>query len=130
MAETTTPKPGTVVWHDLTVGDAERVRDFYAAVVGWRAEPVAMTGYDDYNMIVPTTGEPAAGVCHARGVNAALPPQWLVYVVVEDLPSALRRCVEKGGQVVDGPRGMGEQTVAVVRDPAGAHIALLDTPRA
>lgn len=27
-------RPGTIMWHDLTVPDAEAVRDFYAAVVG------------------------------------------------------------------------------------------------
>jgi uncharacterized protein len=35
-------KAGTVAWHDITVPDAERLRDFYAAVVGWRPEPVDM----------------------------------------------------------------------------------------
>jgi predicted enzyme related to lactoylglutathione lyase len=118
---------GTVVWQDLTVANAERVRDFYAAVVGWRPEPVEMTGYADYNMVSPATGEPAAGICHARGSNAGLPPQWLLYVVVEDLDASLRAAVASGGSVVDGPRGMGEQLFAVVRDPAGAHLALLAT---
>ncbi len=120
---------GSVVWHDLTVRGAAELSDFYAAVVGWRPETVPMTGYSDYNMVAPATGEPRAGVCHARGPNAALPPQWLMYVVVEDLRGALRRCVEKGGEVVDGPRGMGEQTLAVIRDPSGAHIALVEKPR-
>jgi len=27
--------------------------------------------------------------------------------------------------VVDGPRGMGEQRFAVIRDPAGAHMGLI-----
>ncbi len=108
--------------------DAEDLCDFYAAVVGWKPEPVQMTGYVDYNMIAPATGEPAVGVCHARGQNAALPTQWLIYVVVEDLHAALRRCIAKGGREVDGPRGMGEQTFAVIRDPAGAHMTLVEKP--
>jgi predicted enzyme related to lactoylglutathione lyase len=37
-----TPKPGTITWQDLTVGDAEAIRDFYAAVVGWTPESVKM----------------------------------------------------------------------------------------
>ncbi len=129
MGERKGRQTGTVMWHDLTVPEAEDLRDFYAEVVGWKPEPVEMTGYVDYSMVVPATGEPAAGVCHARGPNAALPPQWLMYVVVDDLPAALRRCVARGGTVLDGPRGMGEQTYAVIRDPAGAHIALVDNPK-
>ena len=129
MADAKTPKLGTVAWQDLTVPDAPKLRDFYAAVVGWRPEPVEMGGYADFNMVAPATGEPAAGVCHARGVNAKLPAQWLIYVVVIDLEASLRRCVEQGGLVVVGPRGMGEQIFAVIRDPAGAHIGLVSLPR-
>jgi predicted enzyme related to lactoylglutathione lyase len=123
MAEA--PKVGTVVWQDLTVPAAERVRDFYAAVVGWRPEPVEMGGYSDFNMVAPGTDQPAAGICFARGANARLPPQWLIYVTVADLDASLEACAERGGVVVDGPRGMGEQRFAVVRDPAGAHVGLL-----
>jgi predicted enzyme related to lactoylglutathione lyase len=31
-----------VAWQDLTVPNAEAIRDFYAVVVGWRPEPVDM----------------------------------------------------------------------------------------
>jgi predicted enzyme related to lactoylglutathione lyase len=125
MAEEGKPKVGTIAWHDLTVRDAGALRDFYTAVVGWRHDPVEMGGYTDFNMIAPEGEVPAAGICHARGVNAKLPPQWLIYVQVADLDASLRSCVERGGQVVDGPRGMGEQRFAVVRDPAGAHLGLI-----
>jgi uncharacterized protein len=118
-------QPGTIVWHDLTVPNAEPVRDFYAAVVGWKPEPVDMKGYDDYNMVSTGSGEPVAGVCHARGVNAKIPPQWLIYVTVADLDASLRSCTALGGTVVDGPRSMGTQRFAVVRDPAGAHLGLI-----
>ena len=87
---TSQPKVGAVAWQDLTVPDAERLRDFYAAVVGWRPEPVEMGGYADFNMLAPSTGEPAAGVCFARGANAELPPQWLIYVTVADLDASVR----------------------------------------
>jgi len=121
----TDSKIGTVGWQDLTVPDAERLRDFYASVVGWRAEPVDMGGYADFNMVAPATGEPAAGVCFARGANAKLPPQWLIYVTVADLDASVKACLDGGGTVVDGPRGMGEQRFAVIRDPAGAHMGLV-----
>lgn len=29
------PTPGTLAWADLTVPDAEKIRDFYAGVVRW-----------------------------------------------------------------------------------------------
>jgi predicted enzyme related to lactoylglutathione lyase len=118
---------GAIGWIDLTVGDADGVRDFYRDVTGWTASPVDMGGYSDYNMNEPESGKAVAGVCHARGVNADLPAQWLIYVTVADLDESLRRCASRGGAVLAGPRGMGGQgRYAVIRDPAGAVTALFE----
>ena len=117
------PRPGTVGWLDLTVEDAGTVRDFYRAVVGWTPEPVSMDGYDDWNMTGPD-GTPVAGICHARGANADLPAVWLPYLVVEDLDASLDAVRAKGGEVLGEVRSMGDARWVVVRDPAGAVVAL------
>jgi len=108
-------RPGAIAWVDLTVPAATQLRDFYREVVGWEPSPVDMGGYEDFNMNMPGTDVPAAGVCHARGGNAALPPQWLIYVVVRDL-SASAAAVEKLGGAVLQRR----QRYCLIRDPAGA----------
>ncbi len=119
------PETGSIGWVDLTVEDAERVRAFYARVVGWRPSPVDMGGYSDFNMCAPGSGTPTAGVCHARGANADLPPQWLIYLIVEDLDASVAGCRELGGEVIAGPREMaGQGRYCVIRDPAGAAAAL------
>jgi uncharacterized protein len=117
-----TPGIGTIGWMDLTVEDAEAVRDFYRAVVGWEAEPVTMDGYADFNMT--SEGEVVAGICHARGGNRDLPAQWLIYITVENVEAAAKRCAEKGGTVVVEPRPLGGGFFCVVQDPAGAVAAL------
>lgn len=114
---------GKAVWRDLTVPDAPALRDFYAAVVGWEPADVSMGDYADYNMLA-SDGTPAAGVCHARGVNANLPPVWLVYVPVADLDAALAEAGRRGGEVVAPPLSHGGWRRAVIRDPAGAVLAL------
>lgn len=119
------PSPGTVAWTDLTVPDAEAIRDFYARVVGWVPESVDMGEYSDFNMTVPDTKAPAAGICHARGVNADLPPVWMVYLVVRDLEESLAGVRDGGGVVLAGPKSMGPGSAyAVIRDPAGAVAGL------
>ncbi len=116
---------GTVAWCDITVPDASTLRDFYAEVVGWRPEPVAMDGYDDFNMVKPATGEPAAGICHARGSNAAIPPQWLVYITVPSLTASVAKALELGAEHLSGPTEAGDEGgFCVLRDPAGAIFAL------
>lgn len=121
------PKVGTIGWVDLTVADAEGVRDFYQEVVGWRAFPQSMGEYEDYEMALPNSEERVTGVCHARGENTNVPPQWLIYVLVADVEASARRAVELGGRVLDGPRMMGPRQFAVIQDPAGAVLALMDS---
>lgn len=118
------PAIGQITWRDLTVPNAQEVRDFYSGVVGWDWSGQNMGGYDDFNMLSPETGETVAGICHARGSNAHLPPQWLVYITVADVDASAERCRKLGGKVLDGPRTMGDARFCVIQDPAGAVAAL------
>ena len=121
---------GTIGWTDLTVPNADEVRDFYAAVVGWKPEALSMGDYSDYVMTAPGTGAGAAGVCHARGVNADMPPQWIVYIIVEDLDHSVRQCVEMGGKLLRQPTSMGPHSrYCVIQDPAGAVAALFESAK-
>jgi hypothetical protein len=120
-------KVGTIGWVDLTVENAEEVRDFYKAVVGWESSELDMGGYSDSCMIAPGTETTVAGVCHSRGANVKLPPVWIVYIFVENLDLSLAKCVELGGSIIDGPRSMGEDRFAIIRDPAGAVCALYES---
>jgi len=115
---------GAVGWRDLTVENAEEVRDFYKRVIGWQSSDVEMDGYSDFSMIVPESGQAIAGVCHARGPNKDIPPQWLLYFIVEDVDQSARTCESLGGKILVGPKRMGEGAFCVIEDPAGAVCAL------
>ena len=128
MSTANGPVVGTICWTDLTVPNPELVRDFYQGVVGWQTRPEDMGGYSDFHMIAPASGESVTGICHARGVNADVPPQWLVYFQVENVDQCAARCVELGGEIVAGPRQMGGGRFCVIRDPAGAVCALYCPP--
>ena len=112
---------GRVGWVDLTVDRADTVRDFYSAVLGWEAEGLEMGGYDDYVMTPSGSDEPAAGVCHRKGANADLPPQWIVYFTVDDVEAAVQAALRRGGTLV---RQQTDASFALIRDPAGAIFAL------
>ena len=124
MNDTESLPVGLVGWCDLTVQNAGEIRDFYCATVGWDAAEVDVGGHSDFIMLPRGSEDAVAGICHARGASADLPPQWLVYVVVEDVDEAVARCLEMGGEVAAAPRAMGGGRVCVIRDPAGAVCAL------
>ncbi len=115
------PAVGSIGWVDLTIQDAEGIRDFYAEVVGWQPEPLDMGGYADFVMKEPESGKPVTGVCHARGGNTDLPPQWLAYFVVADLDASLAAVVRRGGKALSAIRSMGPTArYVLIQDPAGA----------
>jgi predicted enzyme related to lactoylglutathione lyase len=122
-------RAGCISWVDLTVSDASTTRDFYRQVVGWSVQDVEMQDgserYADYNMLGGDES-PAAGICHARGVNRDLPSTWMIYLPVGDLAESLRRVPKDGGTVIKATRGTdGEYAYAAVQDPVGACLALV-----
>lgn len=119
-------KPGQILWHDLTVDNAEEVSSFYHGVLGWEKEGLSMGDYDDFMIKSSKDGDVVAGVCHARGGNKDIPPQWLMYVKVVNLDESLAKCVELGGKVLGEKRKMGEGFYCLIQDPAGAYMMLCE----
>lgn len=119
-----TPKPGSIMWTDLTVPDATAVSDFYKAVTGWEREGLHMGDYEDYIMKGPE-GNPVAGICHAGGQNRNIPPQWMIYITVADLDASIAQCEALGGKVLSDKRAGGNNMFyCLVQDPVGAHFML------
>jgi uncharacterized protein len=83
---------GAITWTDLTVEDADGIRDFYSHVVGWNFEFVSMGEYIHYSMLHPEIKKTVAGICHARISNADLPSQWLIYITVANIRESVEAC--------------------------------------
>lgn len=124
----TTPALGTIGWIDLTIPEADKIRDFYSAVAGWTSQGIDMkdgdTAYQDYCMMPPGAEAPAAGICHRRGANAPIPAAWIIYIMVADLEGALEKAAALGGSVLKAPAGAGSGRFAIIQDPAGAVCGL------
>lgn len=116
---------GTIGWIDLTVPNAENVKDFYAEVVGWKPEPVSMGDYNDYNMTA--NGESKAGVCHKKGPNKDIPSQWMIYINVADLDQSVAAVTKNGGKLLSEIKSMGAYGRSChIEDPAGAVCVLFE----
>lgn len=119
-----TPAIGQISWIDLTVPDAASVREFYKRVTGWSATAFNMGDHDDYCMNPAGSTNPVAGICHAMGENAGLPPVWIIYITVADLDESLRFCQDNGGKRRSAVRDTPMGRFCVIEDPAGAVAAL------
>lgn len=127
MSDINKHEVGAITWTDLTVANAEEVKTFYSKVVGWKSAPVSMGDYNDFNMNAPESGKTVAGICHARGFNANLPAQWLIYITVANVAESAKRVAELGGKIISAPKDMGGYgRCCVIQDPAGAVVALFE----
>ena len=117
---------GEIVWVDLTIPGAEELREFYLSVTGWEADEFKMGDYNDYVVKTPHNKQTVAGICHARGKNADLPPHWLIYIKVQNLDASVAAAQQNGGEILAGPRQFGAARYCVLKDPAGAAFAVVE----
>lgn len=115
---------GKIMWADLTTKHAEQLCDFYKQVAGWEDEELAMRDengeYADYVMSTEEN-QTVAGICHARGVNANVPPQWIMYIAVEDIEKSMENCEKMGGKIIHKSlKKDGTYNYVLVQDPTGA----------
>jgi len=118
-------KIGTISWIDLTVPNADKIKDFYASVTGWKPEPVQMGDYNDYSMT--SQGEARAGICHKLGKNSNIPSQWMIYINVVNLDKSREECEALGGKLLTDILNMGANgRYCFIEDPAGAVCSLFE----
>ncbi len=116
---------GKIGWIDLTVKNADKIKDFYQAVTGWDTIGYPMNGYEDFVMKIPETGDAVAGICHPMGANSDLPPVWIIYIHVENLEKSIESCREMGGTTLSDIKKMGDEgRYCFIKDPAGTVSAL------
>lgn len=121
-------KKGQIISADLTVNNANELRDFYKEVIGWQVEEMPMKegneNYSDYIM-KDESGAWVGGVCHNRGANKGIPAQWIMYINVKSIAESIEKCLRLGGKVVrESKDAQGNYHYAMIQDPNGAIIGL------
>ena len=126
--ETKKLEHGTINWHDLTVENADELKEFFKEVAGWQIQEIPMKNgdeaYHDYAM-KDSKGNGVAGVCHAKGPNMGIPPQWMMYISVENINQSVEKALDNGGKLIKEYKSKeGILVYAIIEDPAGATFAL------
>jgi uncharacterized protein len=113
--------PGTPCWVDLSTSDLDSGRRFYAGLFGWTsqvAEDPQAGGYTLFHLDGKLVG--GAGPLMDGGH-----PAWNTYFRTLDAAQTAGKVREAGGQVFVEPMDvLGEGTMAVFRDPAGAFFSV------
>ncbi len=117
---------GAFSWSELMTSDPEAALRFYAALLGWQVQKMAMPGGDYHVLKVGDTSVGGVMAISADAKAAGTSPTWGCYVTVTDVDATARRATELGGQVLRGPQDIpGVGRMAVLADPQGATLNLI-----
>jgi len=118
------------IWYELMTTDPDAAARFYGAVVGWRiaGNPDPQAGEMDYRMIVRDDGGNAGGVFRLSKemCDAGAMPMWIPYLHTDDVDATLRTIEAEGGTVQMPPSDLPVGRIAMVTDPQGIPIYVMD----
>ena len=123
MPEVNGPVPGHFCWIELATSDPESAKGFYSGLFGWtKSTPVDMGEMGTYQVFAHG-GVDIGGM---MGLGNAPASCWLPYFGTNGVDAAIGRITGNGGTLVHGPQEVpGGAFIAVVRDPQGAHFAVV-----
>ena len=101
--------------------DAERLRSFYGQLFGWATSCREVGGDRYYDIEMP--GDLTAGIRHEPQGAAEV----VAYVEVDDLEGSVQRAEALGAKVRIPPKALDAVRFALVEDPGGNPIGLIET---
>jgi hypothetical protein len=109
-------------WVDLWTADVEKAAQFYRSVVGYETVPIADDGPRSGVRLV-SGGFARGGIMAKRSKEASA--TWLPYIRVADIKSSIDKTQSAGGKVLLQPVAMNLATVAIIADPTGAPVGIV-----
>lgn len=122
---------GTFAWNELSTGNVEKAKAFYASALGWTFEKFPMPEGEYW---VAKVGDKfVAGVASLElgALEGVSTPYWFPFIEVEDIDARMSAATANGASVLrpasDVPN-VGR--VAVLRDPTGAAVGWMTSQKA
>lgn len=120
------PPAGSFVWIELATSDQSAAKNFYTSLFGWTVNDMPMGPGEFYSIFQLQGRDVAAGYTLRPDQTAqGVPPNWLLYVSVENADAAVKRASDLGAKVIMPAFDVGEMgRMAVIKDPTGAVFAV------
>lgn len=117
---------GSFCWFELSTSNQNDANAFYQQLFGWDRADTDMGPAGVYTRFT-IDGKDVAASCTLQPDQAAqgVPPNWLLYVLVDSVDDAVARAAAEGGRVLMPPFDVETYgRMAVIADPTGAVFAL------
>ena len=113
-------KPGSFNWLELGTSDQNAAKQFYGSLLGWQFEDYPM-GPDGVYTMFKIDGKYAAACYSLSQIAPGVPPQWGLYIAVDDADKTASRAAELGGKVLRPAIDVYTfGRMATIQDPTGA----------
>ncbi|MHC4972964.1 MAG: VOC family protein [Planctomycetota bacterium] len=124
LPETDDPIPaGLFCWEELLTNDPEGAVPFYSELFGWTEDKQELGDAGTYHFMMRGERHGIGIVKMPPGTEA--PPQWIPYVVVNDVDADAEKVTQLGGKVLCPPMDLpGIGRFAVASDPTGGTFAV------
>jgi predicted enzyme related to lactoylglutathione lyase len=114
--------PGSFCWFELATTDQSAAKDFYQGLFGWNAQDFPMGPGGTYTMFnLEGRNVGACYTLNSEQKQQGVPPNWLLYLAVQNADETARRATELGAQVFMPPFDVDSHgRMTVMADPTGA----------
>ena len=119
-----TPVVGHFSWNELMAVDQATAFDFYRRLFGWEKISEMDMGDGMMYMIFGKGGAMYGGMFTRTADMQNIPPFWMCYIQVNDVPKAVATATKSGATLHRGPMDIPGGVIAILGDPQGAAFAL------
>jgi predicted enzyme related to lactoylglutathione lyase len=123
--------PGEWIWSALATRDPGTDAAFYQDVFGYEVFDASQADQSDSGHLVLASEQYARASINPLPDSAPTHPHWVDFVRVTDIAAAVSTATQLGGRVLAEPRqDRHGARVALIADPAGARVGLLECEQA
>jgi hypothetical protein len=117
---------GSFCWIELATSDQSAAKNFYSTLFGWTPNDMPMGPSDVYTIFrLENRDAAAAYTLRPEQVAQHVPPNWILYIQVDNVDASAAKVTELGGKVILPPFDvMDAGRMAVIQDPTGAYSCL------
>jgi predicted enzyme related to lactoylglutathione lyase len=108
----------SLCWNELLTNDTEKAKDFYTKLFGWKTK--TDTGATPYTEWI-NGEEHIGGMMQIQPEMGPMPPNWGIYIAVDDCDGTAQKATSLGGRQYVPPTDIANVgRFAVLSDPQGA----------
>ncbi len=118
---------GAFSWCELITSDVDAAKDFYQKLFGWSLDEEPMGEGKTYTVIKAGERQIGGMMLNSDALGPEVPPpNWGVYVTVEDVDETVKLSKSMGATIIVPPTDIPDTgRFAVFADPQGAVLAIV-----